>query len=68
MRRTSRKPIEWSSKINSDVSAMPVLTEKDERQAWSVIGRRAGAALMSPSVARVLEGLVTAAVRHQLNI
>jgi hypothetical protein len=45
-----------------------VLTEKDERQAWSVIGRRAGAALMSPSVARVLEGLVTAAVRHQLNI
>jgi hypothetical protein len=45
-----------------------VLTEKDERQAWSVIGRRAGAALVSPSVARVLEGLVTAAVRHQLNI
>ena len=44
------------------------LTEKDERQAWSVIGRRAGAARKSPSVARVLEGLVTAAVRHQLNI
>ena len=44
------------------------LTEKDERQAWSVIGRRAGAALKSPSVTRVLEGLVTAAVRHQLNI
>jgi hypothetical protein len=34
------------------------LTEKDERQAWSVIGRRAGAALKSPSVARLLGGLV----------
>jgi hypothetical protein len=44
------------------------LTEKDERQAWSVIGRRAGGALKSPPVTRVLEGLVTAAVRHQLNI
>ncbi len=52
----------------SSLAVPTLLTEKDGRQAWSVIGRRAGAALMSPSVARVLEGLVTAAVRHQLNI
>jgi hypothetical protein len=44
------------------------LTEKDERQAWSVIGRRAGAALKNPSVVRVLEGLVTAGLRNQLGI
>ena len=44
------------------------LSDKDERQAWSVIGRRAGAALKSPSVVRVLEGLITAGLRNQLGI
>jgi hypothetical protein len=44
------------------------LSDKDERQAWSVIGRRAGVALKNPSVVRVLEGLITAGLRNQLGI
>jgi hypothetical protein len=44
------------------------LSDRDERQAWSVIGRRAGAALKNPSVVRVLEGLITAGLRNQLGI
>ena len=44
------------------------LSDRDERQAWSVIGRRAGAALKNPSVVRLLEGLITAGLRNQLGI
>ena len=68
MRRTSRKPTKLVIQDQLRRLSNAELTEKDERQAWSAIGRRAGAALKSPSVTRVLEGLVTAAVRHQLNI
>lgn len=44
------------------------LSEKDERQAWETIKRRAGGALKSPSAQRLIEGIVSAAIRHQLGI
>jgi hypothetical protein len=68
MRKTSRKPTESSSKIKLRRLTNAELSDRDERQAWSVIGRRAGAALKNPSVVRVLEGLITAGLRNQLGI
>ena len=44
------------------------LSDKDEKQAWATIKRRAGGAIKSPAVERVVEGLVSAAIRHQLGL
>lgn len=44
------------------------LSDKDEKQAWSTIKQRAGAALISPPVLRVVEGLVSAGLRQQLGL
>jgi hypothetical protein len=42
------------------------LSERDQRAAWERIRSAAGDALKSPRVASVVEGLVSAAIRHQL--
>jgi hypothetical protein len=44
------------------------LSNKDEKQAWETIKRRAGGAIKSPAVERVVEGLVSAAIRRQLGL
>ena len=44
------------------------LSATDERHAWERIKERSGTALSSAPVQRVLEGLVSAALRHQLGI
>ncbi|WP_165358507.1 DUF2321 domain-containing protein [Haloactinopolyspora alba] len=44
------------------------LSERDEKAAWSEVKRRSGDALRSERVSNVLEGLVTAAIRAQLNL
>jgi hypothetical protein len=44
------------------------LTEKEERQVWETIKNRGGSALTSGPVQRVLEGLVSAAIRAQLGL
>jgi hypothetical protein len=44
------------------------LTEKDEVQIWRTIKNRGGSALQSGPVQRVVEGLVSAAIRAQLGL
>lgn len=44
------------------------LSERDERQAWTTVARRAGKALGTGPIQRVLEGLVSAAIRQQLGL
>lgn len=44
------------------------LSEREEEQAWETIKRRAGKAITSGPVVRVLEGLVSAAIRQQLGL
>jgi hypothetical protein len=44
------------------------ISERDERAAWSAIKQRAGTAIASAPVQRIVEGLVSAALRHQLGI
>lgn len=44
------------------------LSEKEERQAWETIKKRGGAALTSGPVKRVIEGLVSAAIRAQIGL
>lgn len=44
------------------------LSEKEERQAWAAIKERGGEALKSGAVQRVLEGLVSAAIRSQVGL
>jgi len=44
------------------------LSERDEKQAWETIKRRAGRAVTSGPVPRVIEGLVSAALRQQLGL
>jgi hypothetical protein len=44
------------------------LSDKDEKLAWETIKRRAGEAIKGPAVKRVVEGLVSAAIRHQLGL
>lgn len=44
------------------------ISEKEEKQAWATIKRRAGGAMKSQPVQRVVEGLVSAAIRSQLGI
>jgi hypothetical protein len=44
------------------------LSEKEERQAWETIKQRGGAAITSGPVQRVLEGLVSAALRANLGL
>lgn len=44
------------------------LSEKEERQAWETIKQRGGAAITSAPVKRVLEGLLSAAVRASLGL
>jgi hypothetical protein len=44
------------------------LSERDEKQAWDTIKRRAGKAITSGPVQRVVEGLVSAALRQQLGL
>jgi len=44
------------------------LSEKEERVAWEGVKSRAGKAITSGPVQRVLEGLVSAAIRNQLGI
>lgn len=43
-------------------------SEKDEKAAWQAIKKAAGGALRSEHVARVVEGLVSAALRAQLGL
>jgi hypothetical protein len=44
------------------------LSEREERQVWETIKRRAGKAITSGPVLRVVEGLVSAALRQQLGL
>ncbi|WP_378099601.1 DUF2321 domain-containing protein [Cellulomonas sp. T2.31MG-18] len=44
------------------------MNASDEKHAWERVVERSGAALSSGPVQRVLEGLVSAAIRHQLGI
>jgi hypothetical protein len=44
------------------------MSDGDERAAWEIIKRRAGAALNSGPVRRVVEGLASAAIRQQLGL
>ena len=45
-----------------------VLSETDQREVWQRIKGAAGAALKSPRVSAVVDGVVSAAIRHQLGI
>jgi hypothetical protein len=44
------------------------LSDEDEKQAWETIKRRAGGPIKSSAVERVVEGVVSAAIRHQLGL
>ena len=44
------------------------LSEREEKQVWETIKRRAGQAVTSGPVLRVLEGLVSASLRQQLGL
>ena len=44
------------------------LSEREEKQVWETIKRRAGQAITSGPVLRVLEGLVSASLRQQLGL
>jgi len=45
-----------------------VLSETDQREVWQRIKGAAGDALKSPRVSAVVDGVVSAAIRHQLGI
>jgi len=42
--------------------------ERDEKQAWQIIKNQAGRAITSGPVVRVIEGLVSAKIRHDLGL
>jgi hypothetical protein len=44
------------------------LSERDEKQAWDTIKRKAGKAITSAPSQRLVEGLVSAALRQQLGL